>query len=349
MSCKTFNYTLPAETSEAIMDCLPVSDLLALSKSCKQTRLDVEKYKQRVFSIQHAYRNFFNVEEVAQFQRLQNLTGLLVSGSIVLEFFNRESYNGDLDAFCNIRYCAVAGQWLISHGYLFQAKDGQPSEFVECLSESYNNNQIRVVASDEDLEDYSFNTVVGVWNFMRKSSRIQVIGTCGPPLQCIFSFHSTCVMNVFTHHAAYCFFAKLTLEDKITMLVNLQAPLTAREMYPIRKYENRGFSIMHRPSFRLICDPYSSLSVLTPRYVGDKHCCRVPFHQYDSDAPHIDFLELNSWAMGYTTNHNTVHVAVFDIPGAVVNCVFHPHVLAQVRAQLVAIENFIITGVLRYD
>ncbi|KAH7869392.1 uncharacterized protein C8R40DRAFT_1024903, partial [Lentinula edodes] len=226
----------PLETSEAIMDRLPVSDLLTLSRSCKQTRIDVTNYKERVFSIQHAYRNFFNTEEIAQFQKLQNATGLLVSGSIVLQFFNRETYNGDLDAFCNIRYCAIAGEWLISHGYSFQSKEGQPLDFNDSFSQISNNNQ---------TQDYNFNTVAGVWNFMRNTSKIQLIATCGAPLECIFTFHSTCVMNVFTHRAAYCLFSKLTLEDKVTMLIDLQAPLTERQMYPIRKYEDRGFSIMH--------------------------------------------------------------------------------------------------------
>ncbi|KAJ3909340.1 hypothetical protein F5879DRAFT_791762 [Lentinula edodes] len=368
MSTKTFNHSLyvsknfnllgyctqqysfrPLETSEAIMDCLPVSDLLTLSKSCKQTRTDVTKYKERVFSIEHAYRNFFNIEEIAQFQKLQSAIGLLVSGSIVLEFFNRERYNGDLDAFCNIRYCAIAGEWLTSHGYSFQPKQNQPLNFNDSFSQISNNNQTRLTTTDEDLENYNSNTVAGVWDFIRNSSKIQLIATCGAPLECIFSFHSTCVMNVFTHRAAYCFFSKFTLEDKVTMLIDLQAPLTEREMYPIRKYEDRGFTIMHRPTFRLICDPSSSLSVLTARYIGDKHCCRVPFHQYDNDTPDIDFLELNSWAMAYTPNYNTIHITVLDIPGAVVDCVFGPKNFAQIRTQLTAIESLIKTGALRYE
>lgn len=53
------------------MDCIPLPDLVALGKTCKQSRIDVTKYKERVFSIQHAYRNFFNVEEIAEFQKLQ--------------------------------------------------------------------------------------------------------------------------------------------------------------------------------------------------------------------------------------------------------------------------------------
>ncbi|KAJ3872441.1 hypothetical protein F5051DRAFT_339345, partial [Lentinula edodes] len=335
----------PLETSETIMDCIPLPDLVALGRTCKQSRIDVTKYKERVFSIQHAYRNFFNVEEIAEFQKLQQSIGLLVSGSIALEFFNREAYDGDLDAFCNVLYCKVAGEWLMSHGYLYQRKEGQAVEFIDSFSET----PITSTTIDADTEEYRFSTVTAVWDFVKNSSKIQLIATCGAPLECIFSFHSTCVMNVFTHRAAYCLFSKLTLEDKTTMLIDTQPPLTEREMYPIQKYKNRGFTIMHRPTFRLICDPSSSISVLTPRYIGDKHCYRIPFRQLYAGAPAVDFLELNSWTMAYVTNYNTINITVLDIPGAVVNCVFGPQNLAQVRTQLSSIKTLIRSGALRYE
>ncbi|KAJ3873080.1 hypothetical protein F5051DRAFT_338263, partial [Lentinula edodes] len=335
----------PLETSENIMDCIPLPDLVALGKTCKQSRIDVTKYKERVFSIQHAYRNFFSVEEIAEFQMLQQSIGLLVSGSIALEFFNREAYDGDLDAFCNVQHCKVAGEWLMSHGYLYQCKEGQAVEFIDSFAET----SITSTTIDADPEEYRSNTVAAVWDFVRSSSKIQLIATCDAPLECIFSFHSTCVMNVLTHRAAYCLFSKLTLEDKTTMLIDTQPPLTQREMYPIQKYKNRGFSIMHRPTFRLICDPSSSISVLTPRYIGDKHCYRIPFRRPYAGTDAVDFLELNSWTMAYVTNYNTINITVLDIPGAVVNCVFGPQNLAQVRTQLSSIKTLIRSGVLRYE
>ncbi|KAH7879659.1 uncharacterized protein C8R40DRAFT_1165909 [Lentinula edodes] len=330
MSQTTFKHPLPLETSEAILDLLPLPDLLSFGKTCKQTRMDVRKYKER------------------------SSVGLLVSGSTVLEFFNREIYNGDLDTFCNIQHCKIAGDWLISHGYSYRPKEGQAIDFDSSFSETYNKETASETPEDADTDEYKFNTVVNIWNFMRSSSKIQLIATGGAPLESIFSFHSTnqssaCVMNVFTHRAAYCLFSKLTLEEKTTMLIDIQAPLNAREMYPIQKYKNRGFNVIHYPDFRLVCDPSSSLSALVPRYVGDRHCCRVPFHQCSTTTSDIDFLEVNSWVMGYTTRFNTIKVSVLSISGIAVDCVFAPQNLAQIRTQLAAIRDLIRIGAVRSE
>ncbi|KAJ3902999.1 hypothetical protein F5879DRAFT_804414 [Lentinula edodes] len=331
------------------MDLLTLPDLISFGRTCKQTRIDVRKYSKRVFSIEHAYRKYFNIEEIGQFQNLQSSIGLLVSGSTVLEFFNRENYNGDLDTFCNIRHCKVAGDWLTSNGYSYQPKEGQAIDFDNSFSETYSNETTTQTEQDADTDEYQFNTVVNIWNFARNSSKIQLIGTRGAPLETIFSFHSTCVMNVFTHRAAYCLFSKLTLEEKTTMLIDLQAPLNAREMYPVHKYKNRGFNILHNPTFRLVCDPSSSVSALVPRYIGDKHCCRVPFHQYSIITSDVDFLGVNSWIMCYTSRFNTIKTSVLNISGAVVDYVFAPQNFTQIRSQLVAINNLITTGALRYE
>ncbi|KAJ3920927.1 hypothetical protein F5877DRAFT_65348 [Lentinula edodes] len=318
---------IPLETSEAILDLLPLPDLLSFGKTCKQTRVDVRKYRERVFSIQHAYRNFFNIEEIGEFQNLQSSIGLLVSGSTVLEFFNREIYKGDLDTFCNIQHCKVAGNWLISHAYSYRPKQDQAIDFDSSFSETYNKETASQIAQDADTDEYQFNTVI----------RIQA------------NELSACVMNVFTHRAAYCLFSKLTLEEKTTMLIDIQAPLNAREMYPIQKYKNRGFKIMHNPDFRLICDPSSSLSAVVPRYIGDRHCCRVPFHRYSTTTSDIDFLEVNSWVMGYTTRFNTIKVSVLSILGIAVDCVFAPQNLTEMRKQLAAIHNLIRIGAVRSE
>lgn len=123
----------------------------------------------------------------------QQSIGLLVSGSIALEFFNREAYDGDLDAFCNVLYCKVAGEWLMSHGYLYQRKEGQAVEFIDSFSET----PITSTTIDADTEEYRFSTVTAVWDFVKNSSKIQLIATCGAPLECIFSFHSSSLTILF--------------------------------------------------------------------------------------------------------------------------------------------------------
>ncbi|KAH7873117.1 uncharacterized protein C8R40DRAFT_1050423, partial [Lentinula edodes] len=329
----------PLETCDSILDCLPPRDLLALALCSKTTRMNVTTYKERVFSIQHAYRKFFTIDEIAGFQKLQNSTALLVSGSTALQFFNRDNYNGDLDSYCHFRLCKPVAEWLIGRGYLFEPIGKQTSEFDQTFSE---------ISDDADIQDYTFDTIAAVWNFIRGSSKIQLIGTRGSPLETIFSFHSTCVMNIFTHRAAYCLFQKLTLEDKAAMLIDLQAPLNFHDMCPIRKYENRGFDIIHRPTFQQACDPSSSISFLALRYIGDSHCCRIPFHDMDGDLSAVDTIESNSWDMAYTRKFNTIDFCSLNVPGAVVDYVVGPHNIALARAQIRAINTVLQGGILQY-
>ncbi|KAJ3926441.1 MAG: hypothetical protein NXY57DRAFT_966528 [Lentinula lateritia] len=353
MSCTTFHRPLPIETCDAILDCLPPRDIFALGKCSKTARFNVMHYKQRVFSVQYAYRNFFSIDEIAEFQKIQSSIALLVSGSTVLEFFNREVYNGDLDMYCHFRLCKPAAEWLIGRGYLFEPVEGQVSDFDNAFSEVYDKEctttEVIVVPNDSDIRDYTFDTIAAVWNFIRGSSRIQLIATRGSPLETIFSFHSTCVMNIFTHRAAYCLFPKLTLEDKTTLLIDLQAPLNMRDMCPIRKYQDRGFSVVHRPTFEEACDPSSSISFLALRYVGDAHCCRIPFHDLGGNLSSVDIIESNSWDMAYTRKHNTIDFCSLSVPGAIVDYVIGPHNIALVRAQMSAVSTILDNGVLQGD
>lgn len=157
-----------------------------------------------------------------------------------------------------------------------------------------------------------------------------------------------CVMNIFTHRAAYCLFPKLTLEDKTTLLIDLQAPLNMRDMCPIRKYQDRGFSVVHRPTFEEACDPSSSISFLALRYVGDAHCCRIPFHDLGGNLSSVDIIESNSWDMAYTRKHNTIDFCSLSVPGAIVDYVIGPHNIALVRAQMSAVSTILDNGVLQY-
>lgn len=132
------------------------------------------------------------------------------------------------------------------------------------------------------------------------------------------------------------------------MLIDLQAPLNFHDMCPIRKYENRGFDIVHRPTFQQACDPSSSISFLALRYIGDSHCCRVPFRDMNGDLSGIDTIESNSWDMAYTRKFNTIDFCSLKVPGAIVDYVVGPHNIALARAQMRAINTVLQGGILQY-
>ncbi|KAJ3854697.1 hypothetical protein EV368DRAFT_13760, partial [Lentinula lateritia] len=191
----------------------------------------------------------------------QAATGLLVSGSTALHFFTRTFYGGDLDTYCQLSFSKTAGHWYLTHGYSFAPAEGQMNDF--------NADVDRVNAAIEEEPFYKLNNIAAVWNFKQGSQQIQLIATHMSPLHTIFSFHSTCVMNVLTHNAAYCLFPQLTLERKTTLLVDLQCPLTEIQMNAVKKYIDRGFDILHQAPVSMTSHPLSALTFLHPRFIGD--------------------------------------------------------------------------------
>ncbi|KAJ3859084.1 hypothetical protein EV359DRAFT_51361, partial [Lentinula novae-zelandiae] len=156
--------------------------------------------------------------------------GLLVSGSTALSFFNHCSYGGDLDTYCQFETSPMVGEWYLSHGFAFVPSFGQCNNYsadverVRTLRQD--TPQAVALLVDSDIQEYKLNNIAVVWNFRRRSLTTQLIATIGAPLETILSFHSTCIMNIFTHRSAYCLFPQLTLKEKKTLLINIQLPLT---------------------------------------------------------------------------------------------------------------------------
>ncbi|KAJ3872333.1 hypothetical protein F5051DRAFT_294997, partial [Lentinula edodes] len=203
----------------------------------------------------------------------QAATGLLVSGSTALHFFTRTFYGGDLDTYCQFSYSNTVGHWYLVHGYSFAPAEGQMNDFNADV------NRVKAAIEEEpfvvaipvetDIREYKLNNIAAVWNFKQGSQQIQLIATHMSPLHTIFSFHSTCVMNIFTHNAAYCLFPQLTLERKTTLLVDLEYPLTEIQMNAVKKYIDRGFDVLHQAPVSMTSHPLSALTFLHPRFIGD--------------------------------------------------------------------------------
>ncbi|KAJ4489698.1 hypothetical protein C8J55DRAFT_390463, partial [Lentinula edodes] len=191
------------------------------------------------------------------FPRYKATTGLIVSGSTALSFFTRVPYGGNLDTYCQLSQAQTVGQWYESHGFTFAPTDKQNPLFTTDY------------LLDDDIREYRVKNIESVWNFIRGQHRVQLIATRGSPLETILSFHSTCVMNILTHRAAYCLFPQLTLEDKTTLLIDLVSPLTEIQTAAVRKYALRGFTIIHQAPTSMACNANSALTFLRPRRVGD--------------------------------------------------------------------------------
>lgn len=153
----------------------------------------------RAFSIKRILCPYFANSEVIHFRYLQATTGLLVSGSTALQFFDRSSYeDSDLDIYVQHDFRIEIAQWLLSIGYVFvprAACKGQSLE--EALDTIYPCDHEGVSPSspffDSKSQGYFGRGVANVYNFFKYNPerKIQLITSHHTPLEIILNFHSS--------------------------------------------------------------------------------------------------------------------------------------------------------------
>ncbi|KAF9061531.1 hypothetical protein BDP27DRAFT_1189021, partial [Rhodocollybia butyracea] len=256
-----------------IFSVMRLRDRKALGAACSWFKQAIEEFHGQSRTISFLLGPFFSTEEIVMFQTLQALTGLLISGSTALQFFSCNRFHSDLDTYCTVKHCFEVGQWLIKRGYQFVPTEHQSATF----SEEYGTilKATRTLSLESDIEVYDDKKIAGVWTFSRHGSVIQLIGSIHAPLEVILSFHSTCVMNIITHNAAYSLFPSLTFNESVTLMTNRPHPLTEKQRDALTKYKNRGFDLIDSIQPQVSGNPESALTFLVPRHVGDKHCWKI--------------------------------------------------------------------------
>ncbi|KAJ3919877.1 hypothetical protein F5877DRAFT_3947, partial [Lentinula edodes] len=252
---------------------------------------------------------------------MKGLTGLIVSGSTALKFFTRVEYGGDMDCYCHLPQAIAVGLWFLAHDFSFMPLGNQhddfAADFVRICKLYDDESPPADTVEGADIGEYRLNNIASVWNFTRGRLTVQLMTTLCSPLTTIFSFHSTCVMNILTHSAAYCLFPKLTLERKESLLIDLTFPMTEVQAMAVHKYSRRGFDILQNAPTSSTCNPNSALTFLRPRFIGDRHSYKITFEKLAGGAIHDDFIEANSWGMAYLRRLNTITTADVPITSAV--------------------------------
>ncbi|KAJ3834832.1 hypothetical protein F5878DRAFT_544219, partial [Lentinula raphanica] len=276
----------------------------------------------RAYSIKRVLSPFFHEDEIGDFRLVQATTGAIISGSAALQFFNRECYDtdnhsSDLDTYCHLSRCIDVGNWISSKGYVFQPKQNQLPSFFDDWNRVCNSSSNVVV---HNTHDYPARFFVAVWNFVRAGKTIQIIAVRGSLVGAVLSFHSTCVMNIITHCAAYCLFAKPTLIDRTSFAFNGRLTHT-HSIALCQKWINRGFTISHCPSVKDVVCLSSGVSVRHFRWVGDT-ACRKMYLEYSPGCTDRDFMESNSWDIHYRKPYPAIESDIFQpirsLPGVVV-------------------------------
>lgn len=254
----------------------------------------------RTFNVQNIMGRFFTDSQISHFRSLQSQTGLLISGSTAVQFFERTFYpESDLDLYVEHRYCKVIALWLVTIGYSYEARAGHPDQLEQALGTTpWKGGPMRFLSSS--IVDYSNSGVINVYNFHKSDSdcKIQLITSRHSPLELILKFHSTTVMNLITHEKAYSLYPRGTFKERRSLALyredsNEEAAKIGRD-----KYVARGWTLVEELTQDEMADPTSAFSSGS-RFVGDSKCWTIPI------LPKLDlpasYIEMNSWNLRYSS------------------------------------------------
>ncbi|KAJ3831019.1 hypothetical protein F5878DRAFT_123942, partial [Lentinula raphanica] len=162
--------TLHSVTVEKILGFLDFIELQHLRRTCHTANIYVADFHRRAYNISHILLPYLNDVEIKEFRGIQASTGMVISGSSALQFFNRETYDTehhhpDLDTYCLLGKCDVVGRWLLSTGYEYHPRRNQLQSFQDDFDKKQSTSN---TPADTDLvsEHYPSRTFIAVWNFV---------------------------------------------------------------------------------------------------------------------------------------------------------------------------------------
>jgi hypothetical protein len=154
----------------------------------------VNSYYKTAFDIKKRLSRFFSSDEILHFRHWQASTGLLISGSTALQFFDRTEYpDSDLDIYIEQKYALPVANWLQRIGYTFVPRKQQDPDLQEAFDETpLGLHKGANIFPSEEI-GYFGRGVGGVFNFHKyhPERKIQLITSLHSPMEIILNFHSS--------------------------------------------------------------------------------------------------------------------------------------------------------------
>ncbi|KAF9470568.1 hypothetical protein BDN70DRAFT_821201, partial [Pholiota conissans] len=285
----------PLTTDDTIMDAMDWQDLQSYGQTCRHLYNKKTRYLVRRFSVYTVFmRSFFNSSEWTRFQIFQATSGILISGSIALQFFNREYIpTSPLDLFLEKTYVEGFLKWLREIGYtdicaptVIDFTPDDPEQWPQ-------------------VGDLDFHVLSRVSN----SRKIRVFVANGPPVAMILSFQNTCFMNIIAYDCAYSLFPVATFLRKEAYESGFLTPL--HRCFPV-DYDLSGWTLRFAADDD--DDRHASIRLIN-RYIGDEHCWTmklIPAMELDPLVTSIYCITNHVWKVGVSRNFRRLSM-VYDI------------------------------------
>ncbi|TDL16736.1 hypothetical protein BD410DRAFT_730928 [Rickenella mellea] len=288
----------PSITDRLFDHCSPAT-ILRVKRTCKLAETAVKLYMSTAYDVDRHLRRF--VRDPVGLRNLMRRTGAIISGSFALQVMDRTVYpEGDLDLYVFQRDYIEIGNWFLRHSgfpYSFQPFPFQSPDFERALFSKH-----------ESQPEYDIPSISGVANFTCMNDedgsdrKVQIIVAKRAPIQCVLEFHSTVVMNVVTHAAAYSFYPKATFEESRSLICNTKV---RNAHIAFAKYARRGFQMLATLGPGEMDSPSSSL-YFCDRWANDDRSWVLPFDtqgilqhplSFTTDSLSFDPMEMNGWKL----------------------------------------------------
>lgn len=147
----------------------------------------------KCYSITSVLSHFFLVEQHGTFHQLQYETGMIIGGSVALQYLDGRHFDfSDIDLYVQHRSRFPIIRWIITLGYIYSPNSDTT---VQNFNKAIGTIDHTIEPGDEDCKraDGAYKSAASILTFRHplNSEIIQLITTHWNPLEMILNFHSS--------------------------------------------------------------------------------------------------------------------------------------------------------------
>ncbi|KAI5886714.1 uncharacterized protein SCHCODRAFT_02672851 [Schizophyllum commune H4-8] len=256
----------PDTCDVALCSCFNTRDLVRYSQVCRDTRRAVQSYSSQAFQLHRTLVNFMSVDEVRAFRQLMRETGTLISGSVAIHFFSRTDVGeSGLDLYMEGDNAHNVAAFVQKLGYAYQPRMYQNQRIHNAIAHATSRYAIR------DSAIYEMPAILDKFTFDREGTKIHLLVADLSAIDAILDFHSTVVMNIITHRAAYALYPQSTFKANMGICFD-EDPINGDSS----KYRERGWDLRCAVEDRA-CRSLHGEITNNERYVGDRYTWTINF------------------------------------------------------------------------
>ncbi len=146
------------------------------------------------WSLTNILMPFFLPDHHTCFIEMQQLTGLIITRSMVISFFTKHIYeSSDLDLYIQFERRKLVFKFLQDIGYKYESQWGQKKDLAELIDKGNGVLTVQPKIWFGSGKDYQGQMIIGVLNFLwpGEQMKVQIVLTRGTPMYSVLQFHSS--------------------------------------------------------------------------------------------------------------------------------------------------------------